>query len=146
MHVEESVVINRPPEEVFDYVANRENLPEWSAPIQEVRKETQGPLMEEGARFTTVAKFLGRRFETPFEVSVHEPPRRHTDRSTGGPFPQEFTHIFEEVEGGGTRLTEVTDAEPGGFFRLAGPLLEIAGRRQFRADLDTLKDLLEAQG
>ena len=146
MHVEESVVINRPPEEVFDYVANRENLPEWSAPIQEVRKETQGPLMEEGARFTTVAKFLGRRFETPFEVSVHEPPRRHTDRSTGGPFPQEFTHIFEEVEGGGTRLTEVTDAEPGGFFRLAGPLLEIAGRRQFRADLETLKDLLEAQG
>ena len=113
MHVEESVVINRPPEEVFDYVANRENLPEWSSPIQEVRKETQGPLVEEGARFTTVAKFLGRRFETPFEVSVHDPPRRHTDRSTGGPFPQEFTHIFEEVEGGGTRLTEVTDAEPG---------------------------------
>ena len=33
MHVEESVVINRPPEEVFDYVANRENLPEWSTPI-----------------------------------------------------------------------------------------------------------------
>jgi ligand-binding SRPBCC domain-containing protein len=146
MHVEESVVINRPPEEVFDYVANRENLPEWSAPIQEVQKETQGPLVEEGARFTIVAKFLGQRFETPFEVSVHERPRRHTDRSTGGPFPQEFTHIFEEVEGGGTRLTEVTDAEPGGFFRLAGPLLEIAGRRQFRADLDTLKDLLEAQG
>jgi ligand-binding SRPBCC domain-containing protein len=113
MHVEESVVINRPPEEVFDYVANRENLPEWSAPIQEVQKETQGTLMEEGARFTTVAKFLGRRFETPFEVSFHEPPRRHTDRSTGGPFPQEFTHIFEEVEGGRTRLTEVTDAEPG---------------------------------
>ncbi len=146
MHVEESVVINRPLQEVFDYVANRENLPEWSAPIQEVRKETQGPLLEEGARFTTVAKFLGRRFETPFEVSVHEPPRRHTDRSTGGPFPQEYTHIFEEVAGGGTRLTEVTDGEPGGFFRLAGPLLEIAVRRQFRADLETLKDLLEAQG
>ena len=146
MHVEESVVINRPPGEVFDYVANRENLPEWSAPIQEVRKETQGPLIEEGARFTTVAKFLGRRFETPFEVIVHDRPRRHTDRSTGGPFPQEFTHIFDEVEGGGTRLTEVTDAEPGGFFRLAGPLLEIAGRRQFRADLETLKDLLEARG
>jgi ligand-binding SRPBCC domain-containing protein len=146
MHVEESVVINRPLQEVFDYVANRETLPEWSAPIQEVRKETQGPLVEEGARFTTVAKFLGRRFETPFEVSVHDPPRRHTDRSTGGPFPQEYTHIFEEVAGGGTRLTEVTDGEPGGFFRLAGPLLEIAIRRQFRADLDTLKDLLEAQG
>jgi uncharacterized protein YndB with AHSA1/START domain len=146
MHVEESVVINRPPEEVFDYVANRENLPEWSGLVQEVRGETQGLRVEEGARFTTVAKFLGRRFETPFEVIVHDPPRRHTDRSTGGPFPQEYTHIFEEVEGGRTRLTEVTEGEPGSFFRLAGPLLEMAGRRQFRADLETLKDLMEAQG
>ena len=147
MHrVEESVVINRPPEEVFDYVANRENLPEWSSPILEVRKETAGELLEEGSRYTTVAKFLGRRFETPFEVIVHDPPRRHTDRSLGGPFPQQFTHIFEEVEGGRTRLTEVTEGETGGFFRLAGALLEVASRRQFRADLETLKDLLEAQG
>jgi hypothetical protein len=91
-----------------------------------------------------VAKFLGRRFETPFEVTVHDPPRRHTDRSLGGPFPQEYTHIFEEVEGDGTRLTEVTEGEPEGFFRLVGPLLEVASRRQFRADLETLKDLLEA--
>ena len=55
MHVEESVVINRPPEEVFDYVANPENLPEWSGLVQEVLKETQGSLEEEAARFTTVA-------------------------------------------------------------------------------------------
>jgi hypothetical protein len=47
--------------------------------------------------------------------------------------------------GGGTRMTQVVEGEPGGFFRLAGPLLE-AGRRQFKADLETLKDLLEAQG
>jgi len=145
MRVEESVEINRPPQEVFDYAANPENLPEWSGLVQEVRKEGQGTLMEEGARYSTVAKFLGRRFETPFEVSVHDPPRRHTERSLGGPFPQEFTHTFEEVEGGRTRFTQVSEGEPGGFFRLAGPLLERAGRRQFRADLETLKDLLEAQ-
>ena len=118
MDVEESVVINRPLEEVFDYVADRENLPEWSSPVQEVRSETQGPLDEEGTRFTTVAKYLGRSFETSFEVIIHDPPHRHTDRSMGGPFPQEYTHIFEEVEGGKTRLTEVTKGEPGGFFRL----------------------------
>jgi uncharacterized membrane protein len=146
MRVEESVEINRPLQEVFDYAANPQNLPEWSGLVQEVRPQTQGSLSEEGARYTTVAKFLGRRFETPFEVSVHDPPRRHTDRSTGGPFPQEYTHIFEEVEGGRTRLTQVSEGEPpGGFFRLAGPLLERAGSRQFKADLETLKDLLEAQ-
>ena len=145
MHVEERVEINRPPEEVFDYVANRQNLPEWSRPVQEVHSETKGPLLEEGTRFTTVVTFLGRTFETPFEVIVHDPPRRHTDRSRGGSFPQEYTHIIEEVEGGRTRLTEVTEGEPGGFFRLAGGLLEMAGRRRFRAGLETLKYLLEAQ-
>ena len=41
-------------------------------------------------------------------------------------------------------MTEVAEGEPGGFFRLVGPLLEMAGRRQFRADLGNLKDLLEA--
>lgn len=145
MRVEESVEINRPPEEVFAYVANPENLPEWSGIVLEVHKETQSQL-QEGGRFTVVAKFLGRRFETPFEVSAHEPPRRHSDKSTGGPFEQEYTYTFEETAGGGTRFTQVAEGKPGGFFKLAGPLLEMAGRRQFRADLQTLKDLLETQG
>jgi uncharacterized membrane protein len=143
MRIEESVEINRPPVEVFSYVANLENLPEWSNLVLEVRKDTEGHL-KEGDRFTTVAKFLGRRFETPFEVSTHEPPGRHSDRSLGGPFEQEYTYTFEETEAGGTRFTQVAEGEPGGFFRLAGPLLEMAGRRQFRADLQSLKDLLEA--
>ena len=43
-------------------------------------------------------------------------------------------------------MTQVLEGEPGSFFRLAGPLVERAGRRQFRAVLETLKDLLEAQG
>ena len=143
MRIEESVEIDRPPQEVFDYVANPENLPEWSGIVQEVHKEAQGQL-KEGDKFTSVAKFLGRRFETPLEVSAHEPPQRHSDKSTGGPFPQEYTFILEETAGGGTRLTQIAEGEPGGFFRLVGPLLEMAGRRQFRADLHTLKDLLEA--
>ncbi len=130
--------------EVYAYVADPENLPEWSSLAIE-EKDTPEALGE-GDGFTTVGKILGRRFETPFEVTVHEPNRQHSHRSTGGPLPQEYTSTFEERAGGGTRMTQVVEGEPGGFFRLAGPLLERAGRRQFKADLETLKDLLEAQG
>ena len=144
MRIEESVEINLPPEEVFDYVADPENLPGWSSLVLEVQKETQGELRE-GDRYTSVAKFLGRRFETPMEVTAHEPPRLHVDRSTGGPFPQEYTFVLEETAAGGTRLTQAAEGEPGGFFRLVGPLLEVAGRRQFKTDLANLKDLLEAR-
>jgi hypothetical protein len=42
-------------------------------------------------------------------------------------------------------MTQVVEDEPGGFFGLAGPLLERVSRRQFRADLENLKDLLEAR-
>ena len=112
--------------------------------VKEVRTEAQGTLRE-GDRYTSVAKFLGRRFETPLEVTAHEPPRQSAS-STGGPFHQEYTYILEEAAGGGTRLTLVAEGEPGGFFRLVGPLLQRAGSRQFRADLATLKYPLEARG
>jgi hypothetical protein len=69
--------------------------------------------LREGDRFTTVSKFLGRRFETPFEVTAHEPNRQHSHRSTGGPLPQEYTSTFEETAGGGTRMTQVVEGEPG---------------------------------
>ena len=144
MRIEESVEINLPPEEVFDYVADPENLPGWSSLVLEVQKETQGELRE-GDRYTSVAKFLGRRFETPMQVTAHEPPRLHSDKSTGGPFEQEYTFVLEETASGGTRLTQAAEGEPGGFFRLVGPLLEVAGRRQFKTDLANLKDLLEAR-
>ena len=77
MRVEESVEINRPPQEVFDYVANPNNLPEWSSLAIEV-KDAPDPLRE-GDTFTTVGKFLGRRFETPYERTAIEHNRRYTD-------------------------------------------------------------------
>ena len=48
---EESIEINRPPEEVFFYASNPENFPEWVATVIEVRQERPGggsPLREGG--------------------------------------------------------------------------------------------------
>jgi uncharacterized membrane protein len=143
MRIEESVEINRPVEEVYKYVANPENLPQWTGTVIETRTETPGPLLE-GSTFTSVAKFLGRRIESPFEVTAHEFPRLHSHKSTGGPLSTAWTLTFEEVAGG-TRYTQVAEGEPGGFFGLVGPLLERMGRRQLRTDLENLKDLLEAR-
>lgn len=144
MRAEESVVIDRPVEEVFSYASNPENLPEWTGTAVEVRTDEPGPLRE-GATFTAVGKLLGRRVETAFEVIAHELNRRHAHRSTGGPFPTEWTLTFEGTVWGGTRYTQVAEGEPGGFFGFATGLLERAARRQFREDMVRLKDLLEAR-
>ena len=91
----------------------------------------------------STAKFLGRRIETTMEVTENEPPRRQCVRITSGPIPGSGCYLFEPAEGG-TRFTQKFDAEVGGFFRLAEPLVARAIRRQIDADMATLKDLLEA--
>ena len=64
MCVEESIEINRPLQEVFDYVSEVTNFPEWTAHTLEVRNDTVGP-PQQGDRFTLAIKSVGRRFETP---------------------------------------------------------------------------------
>ncbi len=118
LRVEESVEINRPVEEVFDYVSNVENIPVWAGPPIEVHKDDGPGPVKEGDRFSYTAKFLGRRYETPFEVTSHEPNRRLSYRGTGGPISsQEWTHTFEETPTGTTRYTQVVEGEPGGFLQ-----------------------------
>ena len=54
-------------------------------------------------------------------------------------------YLSEPSDNGSTRFTQTFEAEVGGFFRLAEPLVARAIRRQMEADMETLKDLLEAQ-
>ena len=147
VHFEASIEIERPVEQVFDYTTNPENLPEWAGPVIEVRdvQRATPDRLQEGDKFTAVAKFLGRRFEAPCEVTDYVSIRQFSFRSTGGPVPQEFTYTFEPTLEG-TFFTQSVEVEPGTFFRLTGPLFEAAGRRQINNDLETLKDLLEAEG
>src|SRR5215211_6836225 len=141
-----SVVIERPPEEVFAYVSDLHNLPEWAALSGEMRKETEGP-PEVGARYTAELTFLGRRLVISYEVSAYEPPRLFAFRSLGGPFHDEYSYTFEEGPGGETRFSMTIEMRPGGFLRVTGPLLEkMTQRYYFRKELETLKGLLEPQG
>jgi uncharacterized protein YndB with AHSA1/START domain len=145
MRLEYTIVIDQPVEKVFNYVSDPANLPEWQGPPTEIRdlQQTTPGQLREGDRFTTVLQFLGRRYETPTEVSAYEPVRRLSYRGTGGPVPTQITFILEEVPGG-TRFTHTQEVEPGGFFGLAESIFEIEAKRQLRNDLQTLKDLMQA--
>ena len=100
MRVEESIEINRPLQEVFNYVSEVGNFPEWTAHTLEVRKDTPG-IPQQGDRFTVAIKSVGRRFETPYERTSYEANRRYTDRAVGGPIPdQRWDYAFRELPGG----------------------------------------------
>ena len=92
MRVEESIEIGRPLKEVFDYVSEPDNFPEWTGTAIDVSKGTPGPVRERDT-FTVAIKFLGRRFETPYERTSYEPDRLFKERAAGGPIPdQEWTY------------------------------------------------------
>jgi uncharacterized membrane protein len=142
--LEISSVINRPVEEVFAFVSNYENLPKWNSLSSEVKKTSEGPIGV-GTTYRTVVKFLGQRIEGETEVTEYEPNRSIAHKAKSGPFPVENRTTFERVEGG-TQVSFITEAEPGGFFKLAEPLLVSMLKRQFEGDFANLKDLMEANG
>lgn len=102
--------------------------------------------MGAGTTFTKAVKLLGRRLESASEVAEYEPNRRFALKHAPGPVSlAEDVFTFEPVAGG-TKVTHVVEAETGGFFKLAEPIVARQIRRQWGTNFALLKELLEAQG
>jgi quercetin dioxygenase-like cupin family protein len=143
IRIERSVEIERPPEEVFAFVADLRNDSRWNSAIDEVRQTSEGPL-DVGTTFRTAAHFLGRRFETPEKVTEYEPDRKLSTEVSSGPLRFTGSRIVEGVAGG-TRLTLTAEGRSGGFFGIAEPIFARLAARRLETELSKLKDLLEAR-
>ncbi len=97
-----------------------------------------------GATYTDTGRLLGLREEATLVVTGYEPNRKFGVKTTSGPIRGEGAYTFEPVEGG-TKVTLVGEAELGGFFKLAKPIVARTLKRQGEGNLAGLKDLLEAQ-
>jgi uncharacterized membrane protein len=140
--IENSVEIDRPIEEVFDFVTNIENLPQWAGPVQEAQQTSEGPLGV-GTTQSQVAQFLGRKVETSQEVTEYEPNTRFSTKSTSGPLPMEIHYVLEP-SGEGTRVSLEGNVDAGGFFKVAEPIVARMLQRQTTSDAANLKELMEA--
>jgi len=141
VRVDGSIVINRTPDEVFAYATDPAHTPEWQSSALET--SVDGPV-QAGASGKEVRKFLGRRMESTMKIEAFEPPRRFALQVTSGPVP---FHVEQTVEpdGTGSRVSVTIEGEPGGFFKLADPLVERAVRREIEGNLATLRDILETR-
>jgi uncharacterized protein YndB with AHSA1/START domain len=137
------LVIHRPIEDVFAFISNAENLPRWRAATLEVKPISSGA-PSVGSIFKGRFTFLGRPFEGNLEIIAHEPHQSYATRLTEGPFPLEAHYTLESANGS-TRVTLVIQGEPGGFFKLAEPLVVSMAKRSYEADLHNLREILEAE-
>ena len=139
----QSVVINRPVEQVFAFISDLENDPPWSG-AAEMRRTSPGPVGV-GTTFQQRDRLLGRRLELTLRVVGYEPDRKVTITTASRRLSFSGTRMVEPVGQGATRVTFVGAGRAGGVWRPAEPLLAAVGGRRLRRQLGRLKRLLESQ-
>jgi uncharacterized protein YndB with AHSA1/START domain len=140
---EVTVIIQRPIEEVFAYVTDVGNFPQWAgAVVVESRQTSPGP-MGVGTTFTQVNRFLVLRFTSQFTVKVYRPPTEWVYQTTAGLFQFTGHYTFAPVAEG-TRFISRDRAVPGGILKLFAPLLQGTSQHQVEGNLAKLKGILDA--
>ena len=135
-----SVVIGRPVQEVFAFLARPENESLWQMGLVESRLTTDGP-MGVGSKGEEIRSSMGRRVGTAWEVTAFEPDRRFAFKVTK-PIPFTAAYDFATVPEG-TRVAFTP--EPTGFSRILWPIIARIGRKQYATDFAKLKKVLEGQ-
>ena len=143
--VDESIVVQQPAEEVFDFLLDPHNLAVWESSVVEARQIDDGPAVV-GTRSEGVNKVVGVRFDWVSEITELERPRAVTWSAVASGDRFHFTVAYRvETVDGGVRVTYHVEADPGlgGVFgRFADPLVAGAQRRTMRSSLENLAAIL----
>lgn len=138
--IESSIEINRPPETVYAFLTNLDNLKLQNPGILSIT--LNGPLAV-GSRYTTHGQVMGRDFSTESEIVAIEPNKIFSIKTLAAPPASPVTNTYTlEPSGSGTKLTSTMDAVVMGFG------MEEMIKGQLKTAIDTgnaaLKKLIEA--
>jgi uncharacterized protein YndB with AHSA1/START domain len=141
--VDHTVTIERPVEEVWDYLMDSRNDAVWVTNVVEVGRGGDLPVAD-GVEIEETFKFLGIRFPLTLKVIEHRPRTHSAVEMTGGPVPGRGSYDLVPADEG-ARLTMTFEADAHGFFKLTEPVFARIARRDLTTSLEHLKDLLEAR-
>lgn len=141
--IEGEIVINRPVEEVFDFVADERNEPRYNSQMRRAEQITEGPVGL-GTRYRAELVSMGRPVRMDIEFTGYDRPRRLASATHLSFMETRGGLTFEPVPGG-TRMRWSWEVQPRGIFKLMGPVVAGMGRRQERRIWTDLKRLLEAR-
>ena len=141
VHVAGSIVIERPVEDVFDFVADQRNEPSYNRSMSESRLLTGEPIGR-GSRFAATMRSRGRTLSMVTETTAFDRPRRLESTTTVAGTVVAGSLTFEPV-GRSTRMSWDWQVRPGGAMRLLSPLLAVLGSRMERRIWAGLKRRME---
>ena len=141
--IQETVEIKCPVDRVFAFVADAKSWPRWHASMLEASQTSSG-LMGIGTTFRGVNKVMGRRMPWTSKVTEYALNKKWGETISSGSTMIKEQITFDTIEGG-TRFTEVYDLKVGGFLRLLSPMVISSMRKEMKANVGSLKGLLEAK-
>jgi uncharacterized membrane protein len=136
MHFDFEVTIERPLAEVFAYLTDVRNVPQWQ------ESAVSAEWIDDGRRFREERHFMGRTAELELEVTALEPERRFDVRAVKAPVKFEILHSLEGLDGG-TLLRVHGEAKLSGALRFAAGMAKKQAEGQFRRDFQRMKAILE---
>lgn len=139
--VEGEIIISRPVEEVFDFVADERNEPRYNRHMIRAQQISEGPIGL-GTRFETELQTMGRVMPMVVEFTAFERPRRLASVTRSSMMETQGALTFEPVPGG-TRMRWSWDVRPRGAMKLMTPFVGAVGRRKENGIWTALKRLLE---
>jgi carbon monoxide dehydrogenase subunit G len=140
-----SIFINRPQQDVFDFLSNPVNLTKWQ-PAVELAEWTSTGTPGIGSTYKLVVNMLGRKSETVFEIKSWDPPNRYSYKSVNMSHPAESIEalITLEPKENGTQLTFEAHLVAASIFKIVEGVFGKMAEKGDGNNIDIAKQLLEA--
>jgi carbon monoxide dehydrogenase subunit G len=137
--------IDRPIEEVFDFLADGTNDPKFSPRVQQIEKVPDGPTAV-GTLFRSTVKDAGMTTRREFRISEFEAPRklRWTETSKNTVTAAEGGYDLESGPGGGTQVRIYNVLEGHGIGKLLVGLALTTARKDAPAFGERIKTAVES--
>jgi carbon monoxide dehydrogenase subunit G len=138
-----SIIIERPAEEVFEFMQDIDREHEWQPNLREAEQTPEGePGVGTVRRY--VSEFMGRRFENVYINTVYEPGRRVAYKTAPESDTKATGEVLWEPVEGGTRVTMRVEVEVGGFLKFVPKSVFVSvGKKELGQSLARVKELLE---
>lgn len=136
------IVIGRPVEDVFDFVADERNEPLYNPRMIRAEKVTPGPV-DKGTRWAATIMSRGRPLDMVIELTDYTRPTRLGNTTTMSTVEIRGALTFRR-DPTGTRMTWSWDLKPKGMLKLLTPVFGRMGRRQEKEIWTGLKRYLES--
>lgn len=139
-----TVLVRRPAQEVFAYLADGANDPQWRPGVLEIERTSDVDGVGTVYR-QVLAGPGGRRIAGDYRVTVFDPPRRFEFQVIAGPARPHGTVELTPQGEDSTQVRFALDLRPRGLTVLLTPMIAAQMRKEVAA-LDRAKTILEAQG